>query len=136
MWAMVKKLRDSGVTIILTTHYIEEAEEIADRVGVINNGELLLVEDKAALMQKLGSKRLTIELREPVEALPASLDSYQLERADDNRMLIYNYDTRSDRTGITALINSINEAGLTLRDIHTEQSSLEEIFVNLVKADA
>lgn len=133
MWALVSRLRESGVTIILTTHYIEEAEEIADRVGIINNGELLLVENKAELMQKLGSKQLTIELRQAIENIPASLESYELELTDDGRSLIYSYDTRRDRTGITALMQSVNEAGLILRDIHTSQSSLEDIFVNLVR---
>lgn len=133
MWALVNKLRESGVTIILTTHYIEEAEEIADRVGIINNGELLLVENKTELMDKLGSKQLTIELRQAINEIPANLASYQLELSSDGQSLIYSYDTRRDRTGITALMQSINEAGLILRDIHTSQSSLEDIFVNLVR---
>ena len=132
MWQLVNRLRESGVTIILTTHYIEEAEEIADRVGIINNGELLLVEDKSELMQKLGSKQLTIELRQPVSSIPESLNEYKLTLSDDGLQLIYQYDTRRDRTGITALMQAINNAGLTLRDIHTSQSSLEDIFVNLV----
>ena len=133
MWALVNKLRESGVTIILTTHYIEEAEEIADRVGIINNGELLLVENKTELMDKLGSKQLTIELRQAINEIPANLASYQLELSSDGQSLIYSYDTRRDRTGITALMQSINEAELILRDIHTSQSSLEDIFVNLVR---
>lgn len=132
MWKLVDKLRESGVTIILTTHYIEEAEEIADRVGIINNGELLLVEDKADLMQKLGSKQLTIELKEPIDNIPASLASYKLDLSNDGQNLVYHYDTRQDRTGITALMQSLNKAGLSLRDIHTSQSSLEDIFVNIV----
>jgi ABC-2 type transport system ATP-binding protein len=132
MWKLVNRLRESGVTIILTTHYIEEAEEIADRVGIINNGELLLVDDKAALMQKLGSKQLTVELREPISAIPDSLSNYDLTLSEDGLQLIYQYDTRQERTGITALMQAINTAGLTLRDIHTSQSSLEDIFVNLV----
>ena len=132
MWQLVNRLRESGVTIILTTHYIEEAEEIADRVGIINNGELLLVEDKSELMQKLGSKQLTIELRQPVSSIPESLNEYKLTLSDDGLQLIYQYDTRRDRTGITALMQAINNAGLTLRDIRTSQSSLEDIFVNLV----
>ncbi len=135
MWKLVNELRSSGVTIILTTHYIEEAEEIADRVGVINNGELLLVEEKTELMQKLGSKQLTVELRSAITQLPDSLKQYELELSDDGRCLIYTYDIRRERTGITALMQAINEAGLTLRDIHTSQSSLEDIFVNLVKAE-
>ncbi len=133
MWALVNKLRESGVTIILTTHYIEEAEEIADRVGIINNGELLLVENKTELMDKLGSKQLTIELRQAINEIPANLANYQLELSSDGQSLIYSYDTRRDRTGITALMQSVNEAGLILRDIHTSQSSLEDIFVNLVR---
>ncbi len=132
MWKLVDKLRESGVTIILTTHYIEEAEEIADRVGIINNGELLLVEEKTDLMQKLGSKQLTIELKEAIDNIPASLESYNLDLSDDGRNLVYHYDTRRDRTGITALMQSLNQAGLALRDIHTSQSSLEDIFVNIV----
>lgn len=132
MWRLVNRLRESGVTIILTTHYIEEAEEIADRVGIINNGELLLVEDKNALMQKLGSKQLTVELRQPIDAIPESLKDYTLTLSEDGLQLIYQYDTRQERTGITSLMQSINSAGLILRDIHTSQSSLEDIFVNLV----
>lgn len=132
MWKLINRLRESGVTIILTTHYIEEAEEIADRVGIINNGKLLLVEDKSELMQKLGSKQLSVELREPIQEIPDSLKNYDLELSRDGTTLHYQYDTRGDRTGITSLMKSINSAGLTLRDIHTSQSSLEDIFVNLV----
>ncbi len=135
MWRLVSKLRESGVTIILTTHYIEEAEEIADRVGVINNGELLLVEEKTELMQKLGRKQLTIELRKPITTIPESLDSYNLQLSDSGNNLIFHYDTRQDRTGITALMQAINHAGLALKDLHTSQSSLEDIFVDLVRAD-
>lgn len=135
MWNLVSELRESGVTIILTTHYIEEAEEIADRVGVINNGELLLVEDKAGLMQKLGSKQLTIELREPITSIPEALESYQLQLSKNETHLIYSYDIKSDRTGITALLQDVNTAGLKLKDLHTSQSSLEEIFVTLVNDD-
>lgn len=135
MWNLVRKLRDSGVTIILTTHYIEEAEEIADRVGVINNGELLLIEDKTELMQKLGRKELTIELRQSIESIPDSLQQYQLQLSDSGTHLTYNYDVKSERTGITALLQSVNTAGLKLKDLHTSQSSLEDIFVNLVKHD-
>lgn len=133
MWKLVSKLRESGVTIILTTHYIEEAEEIADRVGIINSGELLLVEDKTELMQKMGSKQLTIELRQAISEIPGTLSDYSLELSDDGQSLMYSYDTRQDRTGITTLMKSVNEAGLILRDIHTSQSSLEDIFVNLVR---
>jgi len=133
MWKLVRRLNDSGVTIILTTHYIEEAEEIADRVGVISNGELLLVDDKKTLMHELGRKQLIIELKHPVEALPESLASYQLEVSDDGNQLTYTYDTHSTRTGITALLQNLNDAGLSMRDLKTSQTSLEEIFVNLVR---
>jgi len=136
MWNIVRRLRESGVTIILTTHYIEEAEEIADRVGVINNGELLLVEDKQTLMQKLGKKQLIIELVESVTTLPESLSSYALELSDDGNHLTYTYDTMSDSTGITTLLQDISTAGLTLKDLQTKQSSLEDIFVELVKKKA
>ncbi|MEM7376885.1 MAG: ABC transporter ATP-binding protein [Pseudomonadota bacterium] len=132
MWAIVEKLRADGVTIILTTHYIEEAEAIADRVGVISKGQLLLVEDKATLMQKLGKKQLFIELREAVETVPDTLGDYDLELAEAGQRLIYTYDVRAERTGITRLLQAIQQAGLELRDIQTRQSSLEEIFVNLV----
>ncbi len=133
MWAIVEDLRQSGVTIILTTHYIEEAEEIADRVGVINAGELLLLEDKKVLMQKLGKKQLRIELREPCTTIPALLEKYDLLLSEDGLNLVYSYDTRSDdRTGITSLLTAINESGLVLKDIHTSQSSLEDIFIGLV----
>ncbi len=135
MWKLVSKLRDSGVTIILTTHYIEEAEEIADRVGVINNGELLLVEDKTDLMNKLGSKQLNIELRAPVTEIPQSLSDYNLELSENGTHLTYTYDVKSNRTGITSLLQALNNAGLQLKDLHTSQSSLEEIFVNLVNND-
>ncbi len=133
MWEIVEKLRGQGVTIILTTHYIEEAEEIADRVGVINHGELLLLEEKQSLMQKLGKKHLMVELREPCESIPASLDQYELSRSADGKALTYSYDARADkRTGITSLLASINDSGLVLQDLQTSQSSLEDIFVNLV----
>lgn len=136
MWELVSELRESGVTIILTTHYIEEAEEIADRVGVINNGELLLVEDKTVLMEKLGKKQLTIELREPVESIPESLKPFDLELSKNKSSLTYTYDTRGERTGITTLLQAVNDAGLYLQDIQTSQSSLEDIFVNLVAAES
>ena len=132
MWKMVRKLNDSGVTIILTTHYIEEAEEIADRVGIISEGRLLLVEDKQQLVQKLGKKQLLIELRQPIDAIPAALADYQLEISADGGHLVYTYDTRSERTGITSLLQDLNTAGLSLKDLKSSQSSLEEIFVNLV----
>jgi len=133
MWNIVRKLCESGVTIILTTHYIEEAEEIADRIGVISNGELLLVEDKQALMHNLGKKQLIIELKEPVHQLPASLQNYEIFPSDEGNILIYTYDSISDSGGITELLQSINNAGLLLKDLHITQSSLEDIFVDLVK---
>jgi ABC-2 type transport system ATP-binding protein len=132
MWQVVRELRDSGVTIILTTHYIEEAEEMADRVGVINKGEIVLVEDKATLMRKLGRKQLTLHFNEPLAALPASLAVYQLELSDNGKELTYTYDTKSERTGITTLLNDLRASGLNFNDLNTTQSSLEEIFVNLV----
>ena len=132
MWKMVRKLNDDGVTIILTTHYIEEAEEIADRVGIISQGELLLVEVKQTLMQKMGKKQLLIELRQVVDAIPESLSDYQLELVGGGGCLVYTYDTHSERTGITALLGDLNDAGLSLKDLKSSQSSLEEIFVNLV----
>ncbi len=136
MWNLVRRLRDDGVTIILTTHYIEEAEEIADRVGVINKGEILLVEDKTSLMSKLGKKQLTIDLQQPVEAIPQSLSSYPLTLGPEGKSLIYGYDTSAERTGITKLLNDLAAAGMTMSDMSTSQSSLEDIFVDLVKEDA
>ena len=136
MWDVVAKLKEQGVTIILTTHYIEEAEAIADRVGVINGGELLLVEEKAALMQRLGQKTLQVDLQAPVESVPESLAAYNLEIAEGGHALRYHYDTRGESTGITRLLGEISAAGLQLKDIQTEQSSLEDIFVGLVKEGA
>jgi ABC-2 type transport system ATP-binding protein len=136
MWQLVRELRASGVTIILTTHYIEEAEEMADRVGVINHGEIILVEDKAELMRKLGKKQLTIELREPIAAVLPSLASYGLALSDDRRKLIYTYDTKSEHTGITALLDDLRHADITFKDLQTTQSSLEDIFVGLVKQNS
>jgi ABC-2 type transport system ATP-binding protein len=133
MWQIIRRLRDSGVTIILTTHYIDEAEEIADRVGVINNGELLVVDDKLELMRKLGKKELHIELREPITRIPDSLVRHGLVSSSDGREVTYTYDIRSESTGITDLLQDLKSAGLTLKDLNTAQSSLEEIFVNLVK---
>ena len=133
MWQLVRSLRASGATIILTTHYIEEAEEMADRVGVINKGELIVVEEKAALMRKLGRKRLTLELREPLTAIPDTLAAYDLVLADGGNELIYTYDTRAARTGITALLDDIQRAGIRFKDLQTTQSSLEDIFVGLVR---
>jgi ABC-2 type transport system ATP-binding protein len=132
MWQVVRELRDSGVTIILTTHYIEEAEEMADRVGVINKGEIVLVEDKATLMQKLGRKQLTLSLPEKIDSIPAALAAYQLELSEDGEELTYTYDAKGERTGITTLLNDLRAAGITFNDLNTTQSSLEEIFVNLV----
>src|SRR6202451_764864 len=132
MWEMVRVLRASGVTIILTTHYIEAAEQMADRVGVINKGELILVENKAELMRKLGQKQMTEELREPIAAVPAELARYGLTLTDDGGRLIYTYDTRGERTGITDLLENLRSAGLVLKDLSTTQSSLEDIFVGLV----
>ncbi len=134
MWQIVRRLNDSGVTIILTTHYIEEAEEIADRVGVIDHGKLLLVDDKQRLMHQLGRKQLLIELKHAIDAVPATLAEYDLERSDDGTQLVYTYDTQADRTGITALLQALHEAGLALKDLKSSQSSLEEIFVSLVSS--
>ena len=133
MWEIVRSLRASGVTIILTTHYIKEAEEMADRIGVINNGEIILVEDKTELMRKLGKKQLTLQLQNPLDAVPAELSVHRLELVADGGELIYTYDTQSERTGITALLKDLNQAGIRFKDLQTTQSSLEEIFVNLVK---
>src|SRR5262245_49609007 len=133
MWQSVRELRASGVTIILTTHYIDEAEEMADRIGVINNGELILVEDKAVLMHKLGKKQLTLQLHEPIAAVPSALAGYGLERNAGGSELIYTYDTQAERTGITSLLKELSEAGSRFKDFSTRQSSLEEIFVSLVK---
>jgi ABC-2 type transport system ATP-binding protein len=133
MWALIRRLRESGVTIILTTHYIEEAEGIADRVGVINNGELLLVDDKQSIMHKLGKKQLNIELKQPVAAVPDVLSDWQLELSADGSQLTYTYDPHNPRTGIAGLLDAISEAGLALKDVNTSQSSLEDIFVSLVK---
>ncbi|MCD7110265.1 ABC transporter ATP-binding protein [Rhizobium sp. DKSPLA3] len=136
MWKVVQTLREGGVTIILTTHYIEEAEEIADRVGVINGGEILLIEEKSALMKTLGRKQLRIELAEPVTVLPSGLEPYHLKLEDDGGRLIYDYDASGGRTGITTLLAAIAEAGLRIKDISTRQSTLEDIFVELVEKRA
>ena len=132
MWEIVRGLRAAGVTIILTTHYIEEAEEMADRVGVINKGEIVLVEEKAKLMQKLGRKQLKLHLQDRLAAVPAALAAHHLELSADGDELIYTYDTKGERTGITALLNDLTEAGVRFNDLNTTQSSLEEIFVSLV----
>jgi ABC-2 type transport system ATP-binding protein len=136
MWNVVRGLRDSGVTIILTTHYIEEAEEMADRIGVINRGEIILVEEKTELMRKLGKKQMTLQLHSPLTAMPIALAQWPLELHSDGLELVYTYDTRSERTGITALLGALAEAGIRFKDLSTTQSSLEEIFVSLVKRSA
>ena len=133
MWEVVRKLRASGVTIILTTHYLEEAEEMADRIGVINKGELILVEDKAELMSKLGQKRMTLHLRAPLAAVPASLAAHRLALSEDGCRLVYTYATAGERTGINTLLADLAAAGVAFKDVDTEQSSLEEIFVSLVR---
>ncbi|HEY0291320.1 MAG TPA: ABC transporter ATP-binding protein [Hansschlegelia sp.] len=132
MWALVRGLRDTGVTIILTTHYIEEAEEMADRIGVISKGELILTENKTELMTKLGRKQLTLNLQEPLTAVPPQLAGHNLALAKDGSELVYTYDTQGDRTGITGLLTDLAAAGIHFRDLQTKQSSLEEIFVGLV----
>ncbi|MBL4691439.1 MAG: ABC transporter ATP-binding protein [Rhodospirillales bacterium] len=136
MWQVVRALQATGVTIILTTHYIEEAEAIAERVGIINKGEIVVVEDKAELMNKLGRKRLTLDLQQKLETIPAQLRPHNLELADGGARLVYTYDTQAERTGITALLGALNEAGIKFKDLQTTQSSLEEIFVNLVRGQA
>ncbi len=133
MWEIVRSLRASGVTIILTTHYIEEAEQIADRIGVINHGEIILVEHKAELMRKLGRKRLTLHLISKLDAVPPSLAGYRLNLAGDGSELVYTYDTQGEHTGITALLSDLAAAGIRFRDLHTTQDSLEDIFVDLVR---
>jgi ABC-2 type transport system ATP-binding protein len=136
MWGLIRRLRESGVTIILTTHYIEEAEEIADRVGIIDRGQLLLVEDKHDLMHKLGKKQMIIELEEPVHTVPEALAAWALELSADGSQLVYTYDPRTTRTGIPDLLQAISETSLELKDFQTSQSSLEEIFVTLVKSNS
>jgi len=133
MWEMVRRLREGGVTIILTTHYIQEAEEMADRIGVINNGEIMLVEEKSELMSKLGKKQLTLQLHDELDEIPDQLAGYGLELAADGAELIYTYDTRNGRADIAALLADLNGTGVKFRDLQTKQSSLEEIFVSLVK---
>ena len=135
MWEMVRELRAGGVTIILTTHYIEEAEEMADRVGVINNGELILVEEKTALMKKLGRKQLSLHLQAPLSALPESLADWPLTLADGGTTLIYDFDIKAETTGIAALMRRLGEAGVDFADLDTRESSLEDIFVSLVSRD-
>jgi ABC-2 type transport system ATP-binding protein len=132
MWEMVRGLRQGGVTIILTTHYIEEAEEMADRIGVISKGELILVEEKTELMRKLGKKQLTLHLQEPLTAAPAGLPQYDLTLANDGADLIYSFDAQAENTGIAELLRELSKRGVDFKDLKTEQSSLEEIFVSLV----
>ena len=134
MWDLVRQLRESGVTIILTTHYIEEAEEMADRIGVISKGQLILVEDKAELMRKLGKKQLTLQLQTPLDAVPPALADYDLTLSDDGVELVYTFDTQTETTGIAPLLRRLGELGVDFKDLHTDQSSLEEIFVELVRA--
>lgn len=136
MWNVVQSLRESGVTVILTTHYIEEAEQLADRVGVINNGELILVQEKNKLMQELGKKQLVLHLSDKLTAIPAELDEYQLDLSEDGMELTYHYDTKRERTGITSLLSALSDAGIHFNDLKTSQTSLEEIFVGLVNKDA
>jgi len=133
MWQVVRFLRDSGVTIILTTHYIEEAELMAERIGVISKGEIILVEEKAELMRKLGKKVLTLQLHEVLAAIPAGLAAHRLSLAANGRELVYTYDTQRERTGITSLLDDLNQAGIGFKDLQTTQSSLEDIFVDLVR---
>ena len=133
MWKLVRALKESGVTIILTTHYIDEAEEMADRVGVINKGEIILVEDKIELMEKLGKKQLTLQLQSALERIPRRLEGYHLELSGGGNELIYTYDTRGQRAGIAALLKDLSEEGIGFKDLQTTQSSLEDIFVSLVR---
>jgi ABC-2 type transport system ATP-binding protein len=136
MWEMVRGLRESGVTIILTTHYIEEAEEMADRIGVISKGELILVEGKAALMRKLGKKQLTLHLQEPLKAVPTGLNGYQLDLENEGADLVYSFDAQAENTGIAELLRELSKRGVDFKDLQTEQSSLEEIFVSLVRGQS
>jgi ABC-2 type transport system ATP-binding protein len=136
MWRLVRSLKAAGVTIILTTHYIDEAEEMADRIGVINKGEIILVEDKVSLMRKLGRKQLTLHLDQPLERVPEALADYSLELAAGGNDLVYTYDEKGDRTGITTLLQALPQAGVRFKDLQTRQTSLEDIFVTLVRQKA
>ncbi len=136
MWNVVRSLRASGVTIILTTHYIDEAEEMADRIGIISHGELILVQEKAELMRKLGRKQLTLQLHAPIDRIPTALSAYALELSENGDELIYTYDAQGERTGITALLGDLSQSGVKFRDLSTTQSSLEDIFISLVKSAA
>ena len=133
MWNVVSKLRESGVTVILTTHYIEEAEQMADRVGVISDGEIILVQDKTSLMREMGKKQLFLHLHEPLHEVPSQLSKFSLEVSDDGCRLVYTYDTKEDHTGITALLGELQSTGIRFNDLNTSQSSLQDIFVDLVK---
>jgi ABC-2 type transport system ATP-binding protein len=135
MWQMVRELRDGGVTIILTTHYIEEAEEMADRIGVINKGELILVEDKTVLMRKLGKTQLSLQRQTPLQSIPAALAGLPLELTKEGHTLVYTFDTQTEETGIAALLKQLAELGIDFKDLHSSESSLEDIFVSLVHAD-
>jgi ABC-2 type transport system ATP-binding protein len=134
MWDMVRGLRQSGVTIILTTHYIQEAQEMADRIGVINKGEIILIEEKTALMKKLGRKKLTLQLRNPLQSVPADLAQWQLELTAGGTELVYTFDTQRERTGIATLLSKLGEHGISIKDLQTSESSLEDIFVSLVSS--
>jgi len=136
MWVLVRRLRNEGVTVILTTHYIEEAEAIADRVGIIDKGQLLLVEEKESLMQRLGQKQLTIELQDPLKDLPSKLSDYDIVLAVDRKSLIYTYNMRSGRTGINQILSNLTQSGIIVKDLQTKQSSLEDIFMSLVSETA
>ena len=133
MWALVRRLREGGVTVILTTHYIDEAEEMADRIGVISKGELIIVENKGDLMRKLGRKQLTLQLQEPLQQIPSALAHYGLERSTDGSEITYTYEADGDRTRIAGLLKELDDAGIRFKDLHTTQSSLEDIFVSLVR---
>jgi len=133
MWQMVRRLRESGVTIILTTHYIEEAEEMADRIGVISKGELIVVEEKSRLMHKLGKKQLTLQLQNQLTAIPPELSAWPLELADAGHALVFTFDTHGKETGIATLLKRLGDLHIDFKDLHSSESSLEEIFVNLVR---
>src|SRR5690606_28019515 len=133
MWQVVREMREAGVTVILTTHYIEEAEEMADRIGVISNGEIIVVEEKAEPMRKLGKKERLLRLGSTIPAIPEALSTYPLTLADDGRTLTFTYDARAERMGVTTLLNNMRDAGLVVTDLETRQSSLEDIFVGLVR---
>jgi ABC-2 type transport system ATP-binding protein len=135
MWEMVRGLRQSGVTIILTTHYIQEAQEMADRIGVMSKGEIILIEEKTVLMKKLGKKKLTLQLRNPLPSVPADLAQWQLELTADGTELVYTFDTQRERTGIATLLSKLGEHGISIKDLQTSESSLEDIFVSLVSSN-